>query len=685
MTQPVFRSALVAALLGAAPALLLAQQGVRDGQWPSYGGDLGSTKYSALEQIDAESFSRLEIAWRWQSVDARLSKTEAGGEWWAPARQVFAALQEERPDRWRAGLAPRLSSLKATPLMVDGVLFLSTPLYQAAALDAGTGETLWVYNPKSYETGTPTMSLLWNHRGVAYWRDDSPAGGGGARIFWGTGDGWLIAVDASTGRPVEEFGAGGRVDLTAGIPRASRAERDSLNALLYSSSSPPIVVGDVVITGSSIADRRITKEAPPGDVRGWDARTGALRWTFHTVPRRGEVGHDTWEDGSADYSGNANVWTQMSADPELGLVYLPTGTPTNDFYGGHRLGDHLVADSLVALDAITGERVWHFQTVHHGLWDYDNPAAPNLVDVSVDGRRIPAVAQVTKQGFTFVFDRRTGEPVWPIEERAVPPSDVPGERAAATQPFPTRPPPFEAQGLVEDDLIDFTPELRAQALETFRRYRGGPLFTPPSLAGNGTGGTLQRPGLGGGANWWGAAVDPETGVLYVPSRSSLTVVQFYTPDPEEGGTLRYTHRSAGGEGGPAGLPLFKPPYSRMTAIDLHRGEILWSVPTGDGDQYRRNEAIAHLDLPPLGGDGRTGPLLTRTLLIQGEAPGGRGSGAAGKLVARDKRTGEVVCEVELPRAPIGTPMTYLHQGRQYVALTIEGSPPELVALAVPEE
>jgi quinoprotein glucose dehydrogenase len=677
--------ALVLALLSAAPAPLAAQQGVRDGQWPGYGGDPGGTKYSALDQIDAGSFSRLEVAWRWPSVDAWVSRNEAGGEWWGPSRQVFAAIGEERPDLWRGGLAPRISSLKATPLMVDGVLYLATPLYQAAAIDAGTGETLWVYNPKSYETGTPTMSLLWNHRGVAYWRDASAEGEGHARIFWGTGDGWLIAVDAKTGRPVPGFGDGGRVDLTTGIPRASRAERDHLNALLYSSSSPPIVVGDVVITGSSIADRRITKEAPPGDVRGWDARTGALRWTFHTVPHPGEVGHDTWEDGSAEYSGNANVWTQMSADPELGLVFLPIGTATNDFYGGHRPGDNLFADSLVALDAATGERVWHFQMVHHGLWDYDNPAAPNLVDITVDGRRIPAVAQVTKQGFTYVFDRRTGEPVWPIEERPVPPSDVPGERAAPTQPFPTRPPPFEAQGFVEDDLVDFTPELRAQALEIFRRYRGGPLYTPPSLDDGATGGTLQRPGLGGGANWWGAAVDPETGVLYVPSRSSLTVVQFYTPDPEEGGTLRYTHRSAGGESGPAGLPLYKPPYSRMTAIDLNRGEILWSVPTGAGDQYRRNEAIAHLDLPPLGGDGRAGPLLTRTLLIQGEAPGERGSAQPGRLVARDKQTGEVVGEVELPRAPIGTPMTYLHQGRQYIALTIEGSPPELVALALPEE
>jgi quinoprotein glucose dehydrogenase len=521
------------------------------------------------------------------------------------------------------------------------------------------------------------MSLLFNHRGVAYWSD----GAGDERIFWGTGDGWLLAVDADTGRPVEEFGRGGRVDLMEGIPRVERGGRDYLNALLYSCSSPPLVVGDVVITGSSIADRRITKEAPPGDVRAWDARSGELRWTFHTIPHPGEPGIETWEDGSWEYSGNANVWTMMSADPELGLVFLPTGTATNDFYGGHRLGDNLYAESLVAVDVETGERVWHFQTVHHGLWDYDNPAAPNLVDIEVGGRAIRAVAQVTKQGFTYVFDRATGDPVWPIDERPVPPSDMPGERAAPTQPFPTRPPPFEYQGVSEKDVIDFTPELEAEAREILKGFRIGPLFTPPSLqVQGGTQGTIQRPGLGGGANWWGAAVDPETGILYVPSRNSYTVVGFYTPDPEEGGTLRYTHRSSGGSRGPRDLPLFKPPYSRLTAIDLNRGEIRWTSPTGDRDDVRSHEALAGLDLPPLGGEGTVGPLLTKTLLVSCE--GDRSSGD-GKLVARDKRSGEVLAKVSLPGRPIGTPMTYLHEGRQYIAVTVSGSPPRLVALSLP--
>ncbi len=671
-------SVLLATLSIAAPA---AAQPSAEGEWHHYGGDLASSKYSPLADIDASNFARLEVAWRWRSVDALLSREVAGGSWTGPSSVLFEELDAADPDLWRGGLAPRLSSLKATPLAIDGTLFLATPLYQGAAIDAVTGETEWVFDPRAYESGTPTMSLLWNHRGVATWSD----GERDRRIYWGTGDGWLVAVDAATGRPVLGFGDNGRVDLTAGIRGAARSERDYLNALPYSSSSPPLVVGDVIVTGSSIADRRITKEAAPGDVRGWDARTGALRWTFHTIPQAGEPGNETWEEESWRYSGNTNVWTMMSADPELGLVYLPIGTPTNDFYGGHRPGDNLYAESVVAVRAETGEVVWHFQAVHHGVWDYDFPAAPNLVDVEIDGATVPLLAQVSKQGFTYVFHRATGEPIWPIEERPVAASDIPGEKLSATQPFPTRPPPFESQGISEDDLIDFTPQLRQAALEIAAEYRLGPLFTPPILeTPGGKRATLQRPGIGGGANWWGAGVDPRAGVLFVPSRNSLSGVEFYSPDPDEGGTVRYTHRSAGGPRGPAGLPLLKPPYSRMTAIDLARGEILWTVPTGNGDHIRNHEALAGLELGPLGGDGVTGPLVTSTLLVQGEAPGGRASGR-GALVARDKATGAVVGEVELPARPIGTPMTYRVDGRQYVAITVAGSPPELVALTLPPD
>jgi quinoprotein glucose dehydrogenase len=643
------------------------------GEWPTYGGDLYSRKYSPLDQINGDNFSRLRVAWRWKSVDDWISKTAAGGEWWTKSTPIFDDLQKDNAQRWRGGLAPRLAGLKATPLMAGGVLYMTTALYQAAAIDAKTGETLWVFNPKSYETGTPTMSIYWNHRGPAYWTDGTQA-----RLYWGTGDAWLYCVDAKTGRPCADFGDGGRVDIAKGVPRAERDKRDYLNALLYSCASPPLVVNDVVITGQSIADRRVTKEAPPGWVRGWDVRTGALKWTFKTIPQAGEFGNETWENGSAEYSGNSNVWTQMSADPELGLVYLPTGTPTNDFFGGHRLGDNLFAECVIAVKVETGERVWHFQTVHHGVWDYDNPAAPNLLDIVVDGKPIKALAQVTKQGFVFTFDRATGKPVWPIEERPVSTeSNLPGERLSPTQPVPTLPAPFEYQGVSLDDLIDFTPELHQMALDIVKDYTIGALFTPPMLGKA----TIMRPGLGGGANWSGAAVDPETGILYVPSVAGYSVVHFYTPGADLGGDVDYTHGARGGLAqGPKGLPLFKPPYSRLTAINMNTGEHVWMTPTGNGDFVRNHEDLKALHLPPLGGDGETGPLLTKTLLCLGLGP----TEGIPTLTAYDKKTGAVLGAVELPGKPIGTPMTYLLDGRQYIALTCGGSPPELVALALPE-
>ena len=365
--------------------------------------------------------------------------------------------------------------------MVDGVLYIRTSLSIVAAIDAATGEQLWVRDVGSHEAGRPT-NLGWNSRGVGYWSD-----GAESRIFLATGDSHLWSFDAATGRPIGRFGSDGKIDLTQGLRRP-------IDRSAYQVISPPMIVGDVVVVNSSIADGPRYKTAPPGDIRGFDTRTGELRWTFHTVAQAGEVGNDTWEDDSWTYTGNANAWSIMSADQELGYVYLPIGTPTNDWYGGHRLGDNLFAESLVCLDAATGERVWHFQMVHHGLWDYDLPAAPTLVDIMVDGREIKAVAQVSKQGFTYVFDRVTGEPVWPIEERPVAQSSVPGERASPTQPFPTRPPAFERQGIAVDDLIDFTPELRAEAEEILSQHEYGGLFHPPSLTG-----TIQMPGWGGGA------------------------------------------------------------------------------------------------------------------------------------------------------------------------------------------
>ena len=671
----VVRAVAVVALL---PGLAGAQHGATLGEWRSYGGDVGSTKYSALDQITADNFEELEIAWRWTSVDTHLSRNEGGGSWFGPATEVFEALAQDDPERWQTEFyseIPGTSLLIATPLMVDGVLYLSTPLYQAAAIDARSGQTLWVYDPKAYESGTPAV-IPWRHRGVAYWADDDDA-----RIVWATGDGFLIAVDAETGRPSADFGDGGRIDLMDGIPRASRESRSVQNLLALSSQSPPLVLRDTVLVGSSMTDMVLTKEMPPGWVRAYDARTGRHKWDFHTVPQSSdEFGADTWLDESWRYSGAANVWTMMSGDEELGYAYLPTGTPTGDYYGGHRLGNNLFAESLIAVDIESGQRVWHFQAVHHGLWDYDFPAAPNLLDIVVDGRPVKAVAQVSKQGFVYAFDRVTGEPVWPIEERPVPTdTDLAGESPSPTQPFPTKPPAFEYQGTSIDDLVDFTPAIRQMAVDAVTRFRLGPLFTPHTSQG-----TLVRPSVGGGANWSGAAVDPETGLLYVPSVNAHTVVPIVPSDPTSPATLRYVTRWGQGGGGPTmpqGLPLWKPPYSRMTAIDMNVGEHRWMSPLGNGDRIRNLPMLRDLDLPPLGGDGRGGPLLTKTLLISALTAGGVDGGP--RLVAYDKATGESLGSVDLPGGALGTPMTYLLDGQQYIALTVGGRVPELITFKLP--
>ncbi|TDI20821.1 MAG: pyrroloquinoline quinone-dependent dehydrogenase [Acidobacteria bacterium] len=644
-----------AMLLSPAPGL--AQHGATNGEWRSYGGDLGSTKYSALDEIDATNFDDLRIAWRWQSADGALD---------------LDALREQIPQL-------SIRGFQATPLMVEGILYLSTALYQAAAVDAGTGDTVWVHDPKAYLGGLPTHA--YRSRGVAYWTD-----GQEARIFWGTSEGYLLAVDAASGQPVLAFGDNGRVDLTQGIPRATRGETNYRGRNLLGVASPPIIAHDVVVTPTIISDYVTRREAPPGWLKGIDARTGETKWMFRSVPQADDFGADTWLNESWRYSGNVNVWSLLSADDELGYVYLPTGTATSDYYGGHRLGDNLFAESLVALDIETGQRMWHFQAVHHGVWDFDFPAAPNLIDITVDGRSVQAVAQVSKQGFTYVFDRVTGDPVWPIEERPVATdSDLDGEVLSPTQPFPTKPPPFEYQGISINDLVDFTPEIRAMAVEAVKDFRLGPLFTPPMLSvEGGLQGTIQRPNIAGGASWTGAATDPESGLLYVPSENRLSVLKYYTPDPAEGGNLRYTQgpfNSGTLPVMPQGLPLFKPPYSRMTAIDLNTGELAWMQPNGDGDRLRNHPLLRELDLGPLGGEGHGGPLLTKTLLVSALSAGGSDGGP--RLVARDKATGEIVGSVDLPAGAIGTPMTYRHEGTQYIALTIGGEVPELIALSLP--
>src|SRR5688500_15389180 len=466
------RSVLVALAVSVAMGIRQPPSSTAIGEWPTYGGDLANSKYSPLDQINASNFSSLRIAWRMKSPDGFLSMTLPDGtEWHADSKTIFDELNRIDPKRWRDGQPPFVQNYKATPLMVGGTLYVNTPSSVGAAYDARTGALKWVYNPKSYEAGTTTMTLRWNQRGVAYWRDPSTtlsASGDDERVYWGTGDGYLIAVNAKTGRPVEGFGVKGKVDLMDGLPRAKRGQRDYLNALTYSVQSPPIVVGDLVITPAAISSLVRFKEQIPGWIRAFDARTGKVRWTCQTIPSKGEFGSETWADGSNEYAGKVTVWTLMSADEELGHVYLPTNTTAPDYYGAHRLGDNLFAESVVALDVATGKRVWHFQTVHHGLWDYDNPAAPNLLDITIDGKRIKALAQITKQGFVYTFDRVTGKPVWPIEERPVPPSDVPGEKASPTQPVPSKPAPLEYQGSHPGDGGDFTPRTRAlpgQAIE----------------------------------------------------------------------------------------------------------------------------------------------------------------------------------------------------------------------------
>lgn len=655
------------------------------GEWPTYGGDLASTKYSPLDQITAANFASLRIAWRAQSPDGFLSLTLPDGtEWSADSKLIFDELNRLDPKRWRDGQPPFVQNYKATPLMVNGTVYVNTAASVGAAYDARTGALKWVYNPKSYESGTTTLTLRWNQRGVAYWTDPSTslrAGGSDERIYWGTGDGYLICVDAKTGKPVASFGTNGKVDLMEGLPRAKRGTRDYLNALTYSVQSPPIVVKDVVITPAAISSLIKTKEQIPGWIRGFDARTGKVRWTFQTVPSKGEFGSETWADGSNEYAGKVTVWTMMSADEDLGQVYLPTNTTAPDFYGAHRLGDNLFAESIVALDIATGKRVWHFQTVHHGLWDYDNPAAPNLLDITVEGKRIKALAQITKQGYVYTFDRVTGRPVWPIVETPVPPSDVPGEKASPTQPIPSKPAPYEYQGVAVDDLADFTPEIRAEAIKAIEPFRYGPLFTPPSVQG-----TIVRPGTTGGGNWQGAAVDPVTGMLYVPSRNAYGVVKLGVPEAALDSNLLYMQQPGRSPQMPDGVPLFKPPYSRITAINMNTGNHAWMVPAGNGDRIRHNPRLKGLNLPPVGGDSTfSGPLLTKTLLMYALTTGGSTGGP--RLVAYDKSTGKELASVDLPGNAIGTPMTYLVGGRQFVAITVQGATPtavpELVALTLP--
>jgi quinoprotein glucose dehydrogenase len=699
----------LAALVVCTTMLVSGQSGTKNGEWPHWGGDLGNTKYSPLDQINRDNVKTLRIAWRWKADN------------YGP-----------RPD----------GNYEATPLMTNGVLYTTAGSRRdAVAIDAVTGETLWMYRYDESARGdiAPRRN---SGRGVEYW---SSADGRDQRIILITAGYHMIALDAKTGVPVPGFGKGGVIDMYDDFDQPTPKDGT------IGSSSPAVIVKDVIVAGAAL----LAGTAPPskqntkGYVRGWDVRTGKRLWTFHTIPQPGEFGNDTWQSDSWSYTGNTAVWSPFSADEDLGYVYLPVEAPTGDFYGGHRPGNNLFSDSLVCLDAKTGKRIWYFQLVHHDMWDYDTASPPTLMNVTVDGRPVRAVAQTTKQSFLYVFDRVTGKPIWPIEEKTVPSGDTPGEWYSPTQPMPSKPAPYDRQGVSESDLIDFTPELKAEALELTKAYRMGPVFTPPTVANATVRGTLQLPGNQGSALWQGAAFDPETQMLYVPSVTNMSV-QALQPGgtrsdmnfiggaggavPTEGGGGGGGGRAGGapaaggargagapavgggrgggagapggggggrGRGGvpqlgpgvsrgpwgigPQGLPLVKPPYGRITAYNMNTGDIVFQVANGDSyDWIKTHPALQGMNVPRTGRSDEGGILLTKTLAFAGQGCGlfRAGGGGGPMFYAYDKKTGDEINEMQLPADTCGNPMTYMVNGKQYIAVSI-GAPAELIALTLP--
>ncbi len=598
-------------------------------EWPYFGGDQAGSKYSSLTQINRSNVRNLKVAWEWRTGEKAMAeyKTTPG---------VF----------------------EATPVMVEGTLYFSTPYNRVIALDPVTGAQKWTFDPKAYEGGQVPNGTGFVHRGVAFWRDSSTHRG---RIVMNS-RAKLIELDSQTGKPVTEFGDNGTVNLLQGLAWPVDPKQ-------YTNTSPAVIYRDLIIVGNGVADRITYKKDPPGDVRAFHARTGKLVWTFHTVPRKGEFGSDTWEDGSNDFTGHTNVWASMTLDEKRGLLYMPVSTPSNDFYGGRRPGKNLFADSLVCLEAATGQRKWHYQLVHHGLWDYDMPSPPSLASLNVNGKRIDAVVQLTKQGFAFVFDRLTGAPVWPIEEKAVPASDIKGERSWPTQPVPLKPPAISPQGVSLDDAFDATPELKAEAQAEMKKYRLGPLFTPPTFQG-----TIMSPGLIGGANWGGAAIDPETGMLYVKTTNLAAIARLSKPDTSsanphaseaDGDYVREGQTNAVFHDG---LPLLKPPYGHLTAIDLNRGEIAWHVPFGDDARLRAHPALKGVTLPEkLGAAGVQGAIVTKAGLIFV-------GGGDTALHAVDVKNGADLWSHPFSHRTGGTPMTYSFNGKQYVVIAVGNGP-----------
>ena len=631
------------------------------GDWATYGSDLASTRYAPLDQINAGNFANLELAWRFKTDN----------------------------------LGPRPEfNFQSTPLKVGNVVYSTAGTRRSVvALDAGTGELLWVHREDEGKRGEEAPRQL-SGRGLAYWSD-----GRSARIVYVTPGYRMVALDAATGTAIPSFGRSGVVDLKL----EDDQEMDPVTGDIGLHAAP-IIVNDVVVIGAAHTEgsRPESRRNDKGYVRGYDVRTGKRLWIFHTIPRPGEFGYDTWQTGSEEYTGNTGVWAQMSADEELGLVYLPVETPTGDYFGGHRPGNGLFGESLVAVDIRTGKRKWHYQFIKHGIWDWDLPCAPILADVTIDGRLRKIAAQPTKQGWLYVLDRVTGEPVWPLEERAVEASTVPLEKTSPTQLFVTKPPAYERQGVAIDDLIDFTPDLRKEAIALSARFKLGPIFTPPVVSSwPGPLATLMLPAATGGANWQGGSFDPETGMFYIFTNTAVEALGL-VPGKERPGSpsdMAYVRGQTVNAENPKappvpttvqGLPMIKPPYGRITAIDVKKGELAWQIAHGETpDNVRNHPLLKGLSIPRTGRPGRIGTLVTKTLVIAGEGgvftlPDGR---RGAMLRAYDKASGQEKGAVYMPAPQTGSPMTYMHAGKQYIVVAVSAPnvPGELLAFRVPNQ
>lgn len=670
------------------PAIAGAQNQPKDSEWPSYAADTAGTRYRPLDQINASNFNDLEIAWR--------IKTDNFGD---------------RPEY----------KLEGTPLMVNGVLYATAGSRRAViALEPETGELLWIHGEHEGKRGGAAPRQL-SGRGLAYWSD-----GGDQRIFYVTPGFRLICLDAKTGQRVPSFGENGIVDLKLDDDQTISAWNNGewvadLETGEIGIQSAPVVAKDTVIVGAAFREGMTPKSMRnnKGYARGFDVRTGKKLWIFHTIPKKGEFGYDSWLEGSAEYTGNTGVWTQISVDQQLGLVYLPVESPTSDFYGGHRPGNNLFGETLVCVDLKTGVRKWHFQLVHHPLWDMDISSAPILADITVDGKPVKAVAQPTKQGFLYVFDRVTGKPLWPMPEKPVEVGTVPDEWYSHTQPIPSKPPAYSRNGVSIDDLIDFTPALRERAKEIVSKYHLGPVFTPPTASKpEGPLGTLTMGTASGGTNWPGGSYDPETHIVYVYACNSCIEPIGLVPAPKDISDLKYIAGVAGREvqimRGPGenagadspkppkkrpasqyvrldvdGLPLVKPPYGTISAINLDKGEILWQVPHGETpDVVRNSELLKGMNIPRTGQETyNVGTLVTKTLVIAGEAQvtttADHPRGAM--LRAYDKATGKEVGAVYMPGPESGSPMTYMIHGKQYIVVAVSGGPysGEYIAYTLP--